>query len=381
MNARERFIETLTFGNPDKIPFMPGYGRESTLKRWHEEGLPAQIESPESANRHAYEIIGGTLKLPIPDSNFYLKTQMIPEFEKKILEKKQNSQIVQDWKGNICEISNEYTVDHLGGNHSRSDFVTRRWIKCPVEIRQDWADMQTRYDASDPSRLPKNLKEIGKQLKERDYPLEIHFSGPYWQLREWMGFEQLSVAFYDDPCLVQDMIEFWRRYISTLLKQVFNHVIPDSIYMSEDMAYKGFSMLSPSMCKEFLKPCWLDWGHIIRDAGVPIYAVDSDGFVGELIPIWIDCGINVCDPMEVAAGNNIVEFRKKFSKKMAYRGGIDKRCIAEGGAVIEKEIARVSPVIREGGYIPGCDHGMPHDISWDNYLHYIKLLAQETGWL
>jgi hypothetical protein len=40
MNDRERFIATLTFGNPDKICLQIGGGRESTLKRWHQEGLP-----------------------------------------------------------------------------------------------------------------------------------------------------------------------------------------------------------------------------------------------------------------------------------------------------------------------------------------------------
>ena len=39
LNARERYIETLTFGQPDKIPFIPGGPRKSTLARWRKEGL------------------------------------------------------------------------------------------------------------------------------------------------------------------------------------------------------------------------------------------------------------------------------------------------------------------------------------------------------
>ena len=66
---------------------------------------------------------------------------------------------------------------------------------------------------------------------------------------------------------------------------------------------------------------------------------------------------------------------------MAYRGGIDKRAMARGGAVLEAEIARLRPVIDDGGYIPGCDHGVPADVSWPNYAHYVRLLAQATGWL
>ncbi len=93
----------------------------------------------------------------------------------------------------------------------------------------------------------------------------------------------------------------------------------------------------------------------MRGAGCPIYAMDSDGSVGQLIPVWIEAGINVCDPMEVAAGNDLVELRSAFGRKMAYRGGVDKRAIASGGDAIEREIERLSPIIENGGYIPGCE--------------------------
>ena len=66
---------------------------------------------------------------------------------------------------------------------------------------------------------------------------------------------------------------------------------------------------------------------------------------------------------------------------MAYRGGFDKRAIAKGPEAIDKELARIKPVIDDGGFIPGCDHGIPHDISWQNFLYYTKRLAQATGWL
>jgi hypothetical protein len=66
---------------------------------------------------------------------------------------------------------------------------------------------------------------------------------------------------------------------------------------------------------------------------------------------------------------------------MAYRGGVDKRAMAKGGKTLEAEIQRLLPVIRDGGYIPSCDHGIPPDVSWPSYLGYVRLLAEATGWL
>jgi len=34
MTDRQRHLETLLFGNPDKVPLRPGYGRESTREAW-----------------------------------------------------------------------------------------------------------------------------------------------------------------------------------------------------------------------------------------------------------------------------------------------------------------------------------------------------------
>jgi uroporphyrinogen decarboxylase len=303
---------------------------------------------------------------------------MIPPFEEKVIERKVRSQIVQDWKGNICEIGNEFTTEYL---RDAIDFVTRRWIKCPVESRADWEGMMRRYDPDDPARLPADPAALGRSLLNRTYPLPISLPGPFWQAREWCGFERLCILLYDDRPLVEEMMKFWEEFVARLLDRTFRHFIPDEVHLSEDMAFKSFAMISPQMTRELLLPIYRRWGQIIHEAGVPVYAMDSDGYVGELIPIWMDAGINSCDPMEAAAGNDIVAFRKRFGRNMAYRDGVDKRAIAKGGKVIEDEIRRVAPVIRSGGYIPGCDHAVPPDVSWPNFAYYTGLLAKVTGWL
>jgi uroporphyrinogen decarboxylase len=110
--------------------------------------------------------------------------------------------------------------------------------------------------------------------------------------------------------------------------------------------------------------------------------MDSDGYVADLIPIWIEAGINVTWPLEVAAGNDIVEYRCRYDAQIAFHGGIDKRAIARGGDTMRAEVMRVvPPLLEDGGFIPGCDHGVPPDISWPDFVEYARLLAHLTGWL
>jgi len=375
MNDRERFREAYLFGKPDREPFTPGGGREKTKRRWRQEGLP-EDENPVEA---MMEAIGFPQETdPAPRTNPGVSFKMIPIFEEKVLEHKDGHYIVQDWMGAITEISDEYDYTYI---RSAKDFVTRKWHKFPVENRDDWEQMKPRFDPETPGRFPDDFEQRCAMLKDRSYVTTIHFNGPFWQLREWLGMEGLCVMMADDPDLVMEMCRFWGDFVSSAMAPILERVELDCVGISEDMAYKAHSMISPAMTRKFLQPSYDRWVSEIKASGCPLIDMDSDGYIGELIPIWIESGINVCDPIEVAAHNDINAFRAQFGRQIAFRGGIDKRCIARGGQALADEFERIAPVCRDGGYIPGCDHGIPHDVSWKNYIDYGRRLAQLTGWL
>ena len=375
MNERERFLETLLFGKPGKVPFTPGGARESTLATWHKQGLP----EGEDYIDVLLEILGIEPKQTEPQINLNVSFQMIPQFEEKVLEHKDGHYIVQDWMGAITEISDEYDYSYI---RSPRDFVTRKWHKFPVGDRKDWDEMKERYNLDTEGRFPEDFEDRCKELGKRDYVFEFQINGPFWQLREWCGFENLCILMVEKPDFIQEMVDFWAEFVSKVMERILERVQVDRVGISEDMAYKGYSMISPEMVQKFLLPTWKRWASEIKEGGCPIFDMDSDGYIGELIPIWIEAGINCCDPIEVAAGNNIVNYRKIYGKKMAYQGGIDKRAIAKGGEVMEEEVLRVvPPLLEDGGFIPSCDHGVPPDVSWQNYVEYSRLPAKGTGWL
>ena len=89
---------------------IPGYERESTKSRWHKEGFVEGENTSECAHRQA----DGQLDLLTPQfADFPVNEHMIPHFEEKVISQNNSNQIVQNWKDNICEISNEFTVEHL----------------------------------------------------------------------------------------------------------------------------------------------------------------------------------------------------------------------------------------------------------------------------
>ncbi len=375
MKPRERYLETLLFGRPDHVPLHPGGPRESTLKVWHEQGLPAE--------RHHLDVLAEMLDVPREafDGVAFLPEafRMIPTFEEKVLEHKDGHYIVQDWMGAITEISDTYDYTYI---RSAKDFVTRKWHKFPVESRADWENMTWRYNPNDPARLSEAFWEAARGAEASGRAVAISINGPFWQMREWLGMENLCLRMADDPDFVLEMAEFWRRFTLEVLEAILRRVRVDALMVSEDMAYKAHSMISPAMARRFLQPTYRSWHELLRAYAVPLMDMDSDGDISELIPVWLESGFNVCNPIEVAAGNDIVAFRRRFGRRMAYHGGIDKRAIAAGGEAMRAEVLRVvPPLFEEGGYIPGCDHGVPPDISWPNFIAYTRLLAELTGWL
>ena len=376
MNDRQRFHAVARFGKPDKVPLNPGGPRESTLEAWHTQGLPEDVDW----YGYLMKTVGVPWQPPRVQVDLGVSFKMLPWFEEKVLEHKDGHYIVQDWMGAITEISDEFDYTYI---RQARDFVTRKWHRFPVQEREDWDNkIRWRYDPKAPGRFPVDFDERCRQLRQRDHVLRISINGPFWQLREWCGLENLCMMMIEDPEFVQDMIDVWSDFVAHTLEPILQKVDVDDVLISEDMAYKVHAMISPAMTRRFLLPTWKRWSDLIKRNGSTIVSMDSDGFVGELIPLWIEAGIDMCEPMEVAAGNDIVAFRKQFGKHMSYRGGIDKRAMARGGDEMRDEIMRVvPPLFVDGGFIPGCDHGVPPDISWPNFVEYTRILAKLEGWL
>ncbi|MCC7352494.1 MAG: hypothetical protein IT330_01960 [Anaerolineae bacterium] len=376
MNPRERFRAALLFGKPDKVPLLPGLPRESTLAAWRQQGLAEGADY-----YHALlAALGIQPEKTKPLVDLGVSFRMIPTFEEKVLEHRGGHYVVQDWMGNVTEISDRYDYTYI---RSAKDFVTRKWHSAPVQNRRDWEEkIKWRYDPRHPQRFPPDFAARSQAARERDTVIEFQIPGPWWQMREWCGLEGLCFLMIEQPEFVQEMVAFWTEFILQTLQPILARVELDNIVVAEDIAYKIHSMISPAMVRRFLMPAYEAWVAAIKAGGCPLVSVDSDGYIAELIPLWIEVGFNCCEPMEVAAGNDIVAYRRQFGRKIAYAGGIDKRALAAGGEAIRKEVLRVvPPLLADGGFIPGCDHGVPPDISWPNFVAYTRLLAELTGWL
>ncbi|GAF89280.1 unnamed protein product, partial [marine sediment metagenome] len=98
--------------------------------------------------------------------------------------------------------------------------------------------------------------------------------------------------------------------------------------------------------------------------------IDTDGWAGPVIPLYQQIGMDIMSPFEVAAGCDVVALGRQHPD-LAMFGGIDKRVLAKGIDAIDRHVDAILPAMqRRGGYIPTCDHGVPAEVSYDNYVHF-----------
>jgi uroporphyrinogen decarboxylase len=380
MNTRERFLALMNFEEVDRN-FVWEFGYwAGTVRRWYQEGLPKvkglADEIPDGTGLFAECAGVPRNRDTAPDVHDYFRMDpylervplnigACPAFEAKTIEDHGDWFIWQEWDGSMRkEIKNRTSLPTIIGG--------------PVTDRESWERYKAeRLRPSLEGRLPDNWPQLVAEYKGRDYPLGLgQTHGFFGTPRYLMGVENLLTKYYDDPEMMRDMNNYFADFWIALFDGVLREVDVDTVFIWEDMCYKGGPLISPEMFREFILPGYKKLTDFLKDYGINLVQVDSDGDVWKLLPLWIEGGVTVIYPFEVAAGMDIVEVRKAFPR-LAMMGGIDKRAVAKGKEAIDRELeARIPFMLEHGGFIPNMDHLVSQDVSFENFKYYREKLNQ-----
>ena len=226
------------------------------------------------------------------------------------------------------------------------------FISFPVKNRADWKSVSARYRAADPTRrFPDSQIARVRAAVADGKMITAGMAGFYSQLRNWMGFENLSLCFYDDPSLVEWMVETWADLCVEQIRRLPTDIPLDYLSWWEDMASKNGPFVSPDQFRRFFLPAYMRVMDEARKRGCALSIVDCDGDPGVLVPIWLEAGVNIMFPLEVMAG------------------------VAE----IPRELERIKPLLDQGGYVPHLDHLVPPSVSYGNFMAYLEAKGRLLG--
>jgi len=369
LSNRERWLYTLRYKPVDRVPDCEFATWEQTIARWSHEGMDTRTLVGMGGETEFLVYYFG-LDSENDGPGLDINVGLLPAFERVVLEDRGQKVLFQDEDGAISEqLKPEYGA-------SIPDY-----IRYAIKTRADWQRVRDeRLDPDCPKRIPQNLEVYARRLHNADYLVSVFVGSLYGWIRNWVGVEQLSLMLYDDRPLVEEMME----HLTQLTLHVLGKLAGKGLKIDqgdwwEDMCYKAGPLISPRMFKELMVPRYkriTDYMH--REFETEFQMLDCDGNIHELIPLWLEGGINVMFPLE-AAWTDAYQISSDFGTRVALRGAFDKRALIAGPAAIDAEFDRLRPLLQRGGFIPHTDHLVPPDVSFENYLYYRRKKCEVIG--
>lgn len=320
MTVRERMQKVLNFEKPDRLPIFELSGWwDKTYTNWFEQGIDKDAFWRDS---YSYMGMDKHLGLFIPSEN--------------------ENYDYKDGQGNI-------------------------------EQESDYEPFKERclFPAGYVKKNEETFKFVAYGHELGNYSVWLNFQGFFWFPRTVFGIEGHLYAFYDYPDLMKRMNAEYLDYLMAELNDYFAIDIPDFVVISEDMSYNHGPMCSKEQFDEFLAPYYRPLVKRLKELGIKVL-VDTDGNATDMIDWFLEVGVEGFTPNERRAGTDIVKIREKYPN-LLLMGGFDKNIMNQGEEAIRAEFERIYPVMCQGGYIPGCDHQTPPQVSIHNYFEYQRI--------
>ncbi len=247
---------------------------------------------------------------------------------------------------------------------------------------RDWDSWRQYKELNTPGEVW-SAAEIEKHCMKYDnrtLPLFVSLESTWGAVRNIAGTELAGTLIYDDPDLVQDIID-WQSYIRRVyLYPLVERLKPEILQFSEDCCYKQGMLISPKHYEKFCLPVYREAVQLGKSYGVQMVVVDTDGNINQLIPLLKSAGVNATYPIEVKAGNNLLALRKEHPEFM-FAGWLEKEVINEGNEhLIQDEIMnKVPAMIKTGRYFPNIDHSLQPMCTFKNLCAFMKILHEVLG--
>ena len=320
--SRERFLKTLNFNKPDRVPYFEEGIRDDVIKAWHKQGLPQ--------NKKPSDIF--------PTDRF---TEVVLNFE--------------------------------------PNPPLKKWPISKSEIDR----LRESLNPSVPSRLPKDWAKKLKHWKKHDQVLMLRVHRGFFLsmgVNDWNRFEEVIYLIKDNPELVQELLQIQSQFSVDIIRMVLEEIQIDAVTFTEPVGGNEGPLFSPQFYGEVVLPTYQPIFDILKKRSIEFFIFKTYANSRQLIPQIEKFDFNCLWACEVnASAMDYMDIRKEFGKELRLIGGIDLDVLRQGKNEIRKEMeTKVPELICQGGYIPLADGRMRKEISYENYVYYRKLLKELT---
>ena len=329
MNSRQRFLETMRFGKPDRVPYFEEGLREEVLEVWRNQGLKSDSDLARM---------------------FVTDPQRTGAGERE--------EIILD-------------VD--------AHPSPRRWPTSQAELKA----FRRRLDPSDPSRLPENWQTSLSAWKERDHVLMMRVQRGFFLsmgVEDWRRFYEVMALTRDDPAFVRELMQIQGEFAAALTERALQQVEIDAAIFSEPIGGNNAPLISPRMYADLVLPSYQPILQVLHRHNVDVIILRTYANARVLLPVLLENSFDCLWACETnAEAMDYRSLRLEFGRSLRLIGGIDLDVLRAGKEAIRREVEeKVPPLLKEGGYVPLADGRVREDIPLENYIYYRQLLEKVT---
>ena len=369
MTTRERCLNILHYKNADRLPAVHfGYWNELLIE-WAEQGkIPMELARKwgdgNAADRELDRIIGW-------ECNWYTtvsaRSNLFPAFEKKVLEVlPDGSQRIQTGYGVI-----ERVKPGINSIPSEDDYL--------LKDREAFETLFKPKMQFTPERINQEFLKTFNETRDPDRPIGLHLGSIMGKIRDIVTVAGMSYLMYDeDEDLFADIVDTFAEMQYQCVKAMLESGAKfDFAHYWEDICFKNGPLLSPGKFDELCAKHYKKRNDLIHSYGIDIISLDCDGVIDQLIPTWLENGVNTIFPIEVGVwGDQFEPARQKYGKELRGVGAMDKTVFRKDRAAVDAELERMKRLASMGGFIPCPDHRLMPGSKFELVQYYAEKIKE-----
>jgi len=248
-----------------------------------------------------------------------------------------------------------------------------------LESYDGWPEM------NDPYRVAHVGEEARKLAEDNEYaimaipwlmfPLERSFG------LQGMNTFLMNMALYPEfsLALLKKNLELCKQHLGNFLYAIGDHI--DMIKIGDDLGTQNRLMVSPRMYRQLLKPLHAELISFIKEKTNAKIFFHTDGDVFDLIPDFIEIGVDVLNPIQTSAGKmaHLEGLKRTYGKNLVFCGAVDTQNILPKGTPeeVRQEVRRVMGILGvNGGYMLAAVHTIMNEVPPENILAMVDAVME-----
>jgi len=224
----------------------------------------------------------------------------------------------------------------------------------------------------------RGLRDRAEELVARGMAVTLAVAyGGIFESAAWLrGYENFYADLGRRPVLAEAILDatlnFHLDFWAAALKEVGDHL--DVAVEYDDLGGQSGLLISPEMYRSYVKPRHKELFIFIKEHSRAAVFLHSCGAVSELIPDFIEIGVDILNPVQVGAAGmgDTRRLKQEFGDDLTFwGGGVDTQRVLPRGTPdeVKEEIKRrIGDLAPGGGFVFSAVHNIQPDVPPENII-------------